>query len=154
MAALSLFSLDALVNALPWAGILHYGYKITPPDLVGTMAAMIAMFQFVIGNCLHMCAYFATALNEFICTGKGIGSFVGGQLNELLGTPNLFKLTGASTVGAATLVIIVYHTIGKKWEKKVLEEKRVILKEMELRELKKAESVNESDIDQTQEAKL
>ena len=36
---------------------------------------------------------------------------------------------------ACGLVMIVYHTLGKKWETKVLEEKAVLLKKMEEREL-------------------
>ena len=67
-------------------------------------------------------------------SGKGIGSFAGGQLQVALGTRSLFKGVSAITVATTGLVMIFYHAVGKKWEKKVLEEKRILLEEMELRE--------------------
>ncbi len=50
VSALTMSALDTFVMALPWVGILYYGYKIAPPDLIGTMTAMTGMFQFVIGK--------------------------------------------------------------------------------------------------------
>ncbi len=89
-----------------------------------------------------------------LIAGKGIGSFVGGQISTLVGTPNLFKLTGASAIVSGTLVIIAYHMFGKKWEKKVLEEKSMILREMELRELSDTNKVEENGFEKAHVTKM
>lgn len=48
--AYALHALDGIVLAVPWVATMHYGYKITPPDLVATMVATITCIQFVIGQ--------------------------------------------------------------------------------------------------------
>jgi hypothetical protein len=48
--ALGLHALDGFVWTLPWVSTLHYGHALSPPDLIGTMAATIGMIEFIIGN--------------------------------------------------------------------------------------------------------
>jgi hypothetical protein len=48
--AVVLSTFDLLTLGFPWIATMYYGYKICPPDLVGTMASMSVMFQWVIGK--------------------------------------------------------------------------------------------------------
>ncbi len=54
--------MDALCMTLYWTAAIKYTYKIAPPTLVGTMAALTGTMNWVIA--------------------KGLSSFAAGQLGE------------------------------------------------------------------------
>ena len=67
-------------------------------------------------------------------SGKGLGSFVGGQLSQLpQGLTAVFTYTSMFTGGGGLLTIIIYFICGQRWERQVVAEKKTILDEMEMR---------------------
>ncbi len=109
--ALALALLDGPSVALQWTATLYYGFKICPPDLVGTMASLSGTFQWVVG--------------------KGIGSFAGGQLSGPLGLPGVFIYSGSVLAAATSVVWLLYRIWGGRWEADVLERKRIVVEAME-----------------------
>ena len=89
---------------------MFYAYKIAPPDLIATTAAVAAAFLWTLG--------------------RGAGSFVGGQLTEILELTEVFFCTAIFGVVMCCCVMSVKVTLGRKWEKKVLEEKEVVMQQM------------------------
>ena len=70
----------------------------------------------------------------FAGSGKGLGSFVGGQLSRLpMGLTGVFASTSVFMGSAGLGVLIVYLIWGRGWERRVVAEKQVILDEMENR---------------------
>ena len=75
-------------------------------------------------------------VNEIIFagSGKGLGSFVGGQLSRLpMGLTGVFASTSIFMGSAGLGVLVVYLIWGRGWERRVVAEKQVILDEMENR---------------------
>ena len=67
-------------------------------------------------------------------SGKGLGSFIGGQLSQLpQGLTGVFASTSIFTGVAGLLIFLVYSIWGRKWERQVIAEKKIILDEMEKR---------------------
>ncbi len=56
--SLYLHAFDAITVHLTWISQMHYGYKITHPDLVGTMASTVAAIEFIIGMKRSLLTYF------------------------------------------------------------------------------------------------
>ena len=105
-----LYILDIATPTIPLVAKMFYAYKIAPPDLIATTAAVAAAFLWTIG--------------------RGAGSFVGGQLTEILELTEVFFCTAIFGVVMCCFVMLVKVTLGRKWEKKVLEEKEVVLQQM------------------------
>ena len=59
-----------------------------------------------------------------------MGSLVGGQLTEVLKITEVFFCTAVFGVVAASAIIAVKAAFGKKWERKVLDEKDIVMQQM------------------------
>ena len=59
-----------------------------------------------------------------------MGSLVGGQLTEVLKITEVFFCTAVFGVVAASAIIAVKTAFGKKWERKVLDEKENVMQQM------------------------
>ena len=105
-----LYSLDIATIAIPLVGKMFYAFKIAPPDLIATTTAVAGVFLWT--------------------TGKGAGSFVGGQLTEVLEITQVFFCTAIFGTVACSCVMAIKTAFGKKWERKVLEEKEIVMQQM------------------------
>ena len=59
-----------------------------------------------------------------------MGSLVGGQLTEVLKITGVFFCTAVFGAVAASAIIAVKAAFGKKWERKVLDEKDIVMQQM------------------------
>ena len=74
-------------------------------------------------------------MNFFGTSGKGLGSFVGGQLSQLpMGLTGVFASTSIFMGSAGMGILMIYLIWGRAWERQVVEEKKVVLDEMEDRQ--------------------
>ena len=89
---------------------MFYAFKIAPPDLIATTIAVAGVFLWT--------------------AGKGVGSLVGGQLTEILDITEVFFCTAVFGVVAATCIMAVKMAFGRKWERKVLDEKEIVMQQM------------------------
>ena len=105
-----LYALDIVPEIGTSVGKMFYAYKIAPPDLIATTAAVSGVFQWT--------------------AGKGVGSFVGGQLTEILEITQVFFCTAIYGVVMASCIMLVRVAFGRKWEKKVLEDKEIVMQQM------------------------
>ena len=105
-----LYSLDIVTIAIPLVGKMFYAYMIAPPDLIATTVAVAGVFLWT--------------------AGKGAGSFVGGQLTELLEITQVFFCTAIFGTVACSCVMAIKMAFGKKWERKVLEDKEIVMQQM------------------------
>ena len=70
-------------------------------------------------------------MNFFGTSGKGLGSFVGGQLSQLpMGLTGVFASTSVFMGSAGMGIFMIYLIWGRAWERRGVEEKKVILDEM------------------------
>ena len=60
-------------------------------------------------------------------TGKGIGSFVGGQLTDVMGVTDLFVWTAVFSAICNLSVMVVRFIFGARWEREVAAEKELIM---------------------------
>ena len=90
--------------------MMFYAYKIAPPDLIATTAAVAGIFLWT--------------------AGKGIGSLVGGQLTEILELTEVFFYTAIFGAIMSSFIKVIRLVFGRKWERKVLEEKEIVIKQM------------------------
>ena len=103
---------------------MTYGYKIAPPALIGTMAAMTGSVNWVIA--------------------KGLASFIGGQLidAEILTIVEVF-IYGSAFCGVwASLFYFLYLVIGRKKAQKLISRNEAERLEME----GKNKENNENDV--------
>ena len=112
--AYALAWLDFWAGTLYWTAAIKYAYKIAPPALVGTMAALTGSVNWIIA--------------------KGLASFVAGQILEKtsLNLQELFQWTSVVVFVASTLFYIIFWIVGRKLEvkrAKEVEEKRLELEE-------------------------
>ena len=91
-------------------GKIFYAYKIAPPDLIATTAAMSGVFLWT--------------------AGKGVGSLVGGQLTEILEITQVFFCTAIFGAIMSSCIMSIRVAFGRKWERKVLEEKETVMQQM------------------------
>ena len=81
------------------------------------------------------------SMRLFAGSGKGLGSFVGGQLSRLpMGLTGVFASTSIFMGSAGLGVLIVYLIWGRGWERAVVAEKQVILDGMENRRRRSSSS--------------
>ena len=101
--------MDFICGGLHWIACATYAYKICPPNLVATMMAL--------------------TLVSIYAAGRGIGSLVGGQMVTKLGfsLKKLFIVTSIIMLVAAASLSVLYWLIGKKAEKKMIEEKKSVM---------------------------
>ena len=112
---------------------MKYGYKIAPPDYVGTMAATVATMQWTIG--------------------KGFSSFGGGQIlaHTSWTISDLFLWTSVLSIVLGLFIVLNYHIVIKnKHEKRELEKKRELLEKVG----KKVSEENEEKEDEDEERKM
>ena len=62
--------------------------------------------------------------------GKGAGSFVGGQLTEVLEITEVFFCAAVFGIFAASCIMAVKMAFGRKWERKVLDEKEIVMQQI------------------------
>ena len=105
-----LYALDISTNSIPLVGKIFYAYKIAPPDLIATTAAMSGVFLWT--------------------AGKGVGSLVGGQLTEILEITQVFFCTAIFGAIMSSCIMSIRVALGRKWERKVLEEKDIVMQQM------------------------
>ena len=93
----------------------------------------------LVHRALNLVLYFLVAIETvdvnnamFLCTAKGLGSFTGGQLlaHTSLEIPDIFQLTFGLTAGLALIFLIVYHTVGKRLERRHLAKKQALIERM------------------------
>ena len=89
---------------------MFYSYKIAPPDLIATTVAVAGVFLWTVG--------------------KGAGSFIGGQLTEVLEITQVFFCAAIFGAVASSCIMAIKSTSGRKWERKVLEEKEIVMQHM------------------------
>ena len=61
---------------------------------------------------------------------QGVGSLVGGQLTEVLKITEVFFCTAVFGVVAASCIMAIKAAFGRKWERKVLDEKEIVMQQM------------------------
>ena len=105
-----LYALDISTNSIPLVGKIFYAYKIAPPDLIATTAAMSGVFLWSVG--------------------KGFGSLVGGQLTEVLEITEVFFCTAIFGAIMSSCIMSIRVAFGRKWERKILEEKDIVMQQM------------------------
>ena len=91
-------------------GQKFYAFKVAPPDMIATTAAMADAFMWTVG--------------------KGVGSFIGGQLTEVLEITQVFFCTAIFGAVASSCVMAIKMTVGRKWEMTVLKEKEIVMQQM------------------------
>ena len=71
------------------------------------------------------------ALNSAYClfAGRGIGSFIGGQLTGVMSVTDLFVWTAVFSAICNLLVIVVRLIFGAKWEREVMAERELIMQD-------------------------
>ena len=85
---------------------MNYAYKLAPPTLIGTMAAMLNSIDWVIM--------------------KGIGSFVGGQLLELgMSITNLFMNSAIFCAIWASTFYLIHILYGRQLAMKLIKKNEV-----------------------------
>ncbi len=99
--AFALAAMNVFVSTLYWVAVITYANKVAPPTLIGTMAALTATVNWVMGT---------------------ISGFIAGQLIEHtpMTTQQVFLLFAAICFGGASLFYAIYLTIGRKLERKLL----------------------------------
>ena len=135
--ALGLATLDAVCWCLGWNATVHYGYTIAPPDLVATMTSSVATIEWVIGKRVSVVRRHSRAfclvrlLHAGHFSGKGLGSLISGQLlgNTPLETPGLFQITFLASTLIGGIIMVCYHTIGKRRERVLVAKKQDLLLE-------------------------
>ena len=108
---------------------MTYGYKIAPPALIGTMAAMTGSVNWVIA--------------------KGLASFIGGQLidAEILTIVEVFMYGSAFCGAWAGLSYLLYLAFGRKKAQKIIEKNEAERLEME----GKNSEINENELKNVEE---
>ena len=105
-----LYAFDIVPDMGTSVGRMFYAFKIAPPDLIATTAAVAGVFQWT--------------------AGKGVGSFVGGQLTEILEITQVFFCTAIFGVVMSSCIMSIRVAFGRKWERRVLEEKEIVMQQM------------------------
>ena len=105
-----LYALDISTDIGTSVGRMFYAFKIAPPDLIATTAAVAGLFQWT--------------------AGKGVGSFVGGQLTEILDITQVFFCTAIFGAIMSSCIMCIRVAFGRKWEREVLEEKEIVMQQM------------------------
>ena len=100
--ALGLHALDFTLWSFSWIGTLTYGYLITPPTIAATMSTVLALTEFTIS--------------------KSLGTFIGGQLRNLLTRQELFRWTAFVTTGLGLVFYLLYYLLARKSEKLIIEQ--------------------------------
>lgn len=90
--------MDFLCSTLYWTSAIKYTYKIAPPTLVGTMAALTGSVNWIIA--------------------KGLSSFVAGQLmgQNILTLSQMFRVFGVFVGTTTTFFYLIYLVFGRKLE--------------------------------------
>ena len=106
---------------------MSYAYKLAPPTLIGTMAALLNTVEWVIS--------------------KGISSFVGGQILELgISLTDLVVYTSIFCATWATMFYCIYVLFGRSIDKILIEKNEAKRLEME-RENNKSSDTDPSEKD-------
>ena len=114
---------DSFGYTLFWITAMTYSYKLAPPTLIGTMAAMAGSVEWVIS--------------------KGSSSLIGGQILDYgISKTNLFIYTSIICSIWATVCYLIYILFGKHIEKELIEKNEA--KRLEL-EGQISQSQNNSD---------
>ena len=100
--ALGLHALDFTLWSFSWIGTLTYGYLITPPTIAATMSTVLALTEFTFS--------------------KSLGTFIGGQLRNLLTRQELFRWTAFVTTGLGLIFYLLYYLLARKSEKLIIEQ--------------------------------
>ena len=61
---------------------------------------------------------------------KGAGSLVGGELTEVLKITEVFFCAALFGVVAASCIMAIKAAFGRKWERKVLDEKEIVMQQI------------------------
>ena len=122
---------DSFGYTLFWITAMTYSYKLAPPTLIGTMAAMAGSVEWVIS--------------------KGSSSLIGGQILEYgISKTNLFIYTSIICSIWATLSYLIYIIFGRHIEKELIEKNEA--KRLEL-EGQKSQSQNSDEVELSAERK-
>ncbi len=79
--------MEVLTYHLGWLAALTHSYKIAPPPLIGTMAAVPGAINWIVGK-LNKVYQNKDLRHCHFLTAKGLGSFVAGQLIDKNPTDN------------------------------------------------------------------
>ena len=91
---------------------MSYAYKLAPPTLIGTMAALLNAVEWVIS--------------------KGISSFIGGQILELgISLTNLVVYSAIFCAVWASIFYSIYVLFGRSIDKKLIDKNEAKRLEME-----------------------
>ena len=105
-------ALDAIFQTLFWIAAMSYAYKLAPPTLIATMAALLNSVIWVVT--------------------KGIASFVGGQILEMgISLTNLVVYSAIFCAIWVSVFYIIYVLFGRSIDKKVIEKNEAKRLEME-----------------------
>ena len=121
--------LDLFTVAFPVVGLLFYSNKIAPPDLIATMAAVAGVFFWTIGTGI-ISLKTTYQYTVYLSSGKGTGGFVGGQLTIALDITQVFVLVAIIGAALGCVMLGVKMLFGAEWERHVLQEKEVLMKDM------------------------
>ena len=100
--ALALHALDFTMWSFSWIAIVDYGFLITPPTIAATMTSVIQISEFIIA--------------------KSLGTFIGGQLRNVLTRPELFRWTALVTAGLGLIYYGLYYFLARPSEHQIIEE--------------------------------
>ena len=100
--ALALHALDFTMWSFSWVAIVDYGYLVTPPTIAATMTAVLQISEFIIA--------------------KSLGTFIGGQLRNVLTRPELFRWTAFVTAGLGCVYVGLYYFIARSSEQQIIHE--------------------------------
>ena len=100
--ALALHALDFTMWSFSWVAIVDYGYLVTPPTIAATMTSVIQISEFIIA--------------------KSLGTFIGGQLRNILTRPELFRWTAFVTAGLGCMYYGLYYLIARRSEQRIINE--------------------------------
>jgi hypothetical protein len=141
---------------IPWVATMSYGFRIAPPDYVGTMSAMIGTVEFTICKLNNIPPPRHRNYDKTLILAKGFANFVGGQIlaHTSWNIPDLFICTGkllcsrnnafqsyilqpAGSVctGLSLILLTIYHCHIKNGnEKKLLEKKEAMMEKLTQKE--------------------